>query len=240
MVEAPASPPRRIVGFHLDDEGQWVARLECGHHQHVRHNPPWVSRPWVITPEGRAKALGETLACKKCAAGAPPDPQPSSPELRFEPIDLDSAADIAIAFRADSFVCSFGSAERFYEADGKGHERYLAWLRERMRSIPGSCVHVWSGATIVGQIEMGRLKDEAELGYVSLYYLAPAYRNRGLGRRLDEYVTALLREQGFRAARLHVSPTNEQALRFYRKNGWLDLGPSAQHPYVHVMEKKLS
>jgi hypothetical protein len=64
-------------------------------------------------------------------------------KLQFEPIDLDSAAKTAIAFRADSFVCSFGSAERFYEADGKGHERYLVWLRERMQSIPGSCVHAW-------------------------------------------------------------------------------------------------
>jgi hypothetical protein len=61
----------------LDDEGQWVAQLECGHHQHVRHNPPWISRPWVVTPEGREAALHETLACKKCAADAPADPRPS-------------------------------------------------------------------------------------------------------------------------------------------------------------------
>jgi hypothetical protein len=27
---------RTIVGFHLDDEQQWVAELECGHDQHVR------------------------------------------------------------------------------------------------------------------------------------------------------------------------------------------------------------
>ncbi len=71
------APRRRIVGFHLDDEGQWVAQLECGHHQHVRHNPPWISRPWVVTPEGREAALHETLACKKCAADAPADPRPS-------------------------------------------------------------------------------------------------------------------------------------------------------------------
>ena len=67
------------------------------------------------------------------------------PELRFEPIDLSSAADIAIRFQADAFQCSFNSTEGFYEADGKGHERYLVWLAERMRSLPGSCVHVWSG-----------------------------------------------------------------------------------------------
>lgn len=67
---------RRIVGFHLDDEGHWVAQLECGHNQHVRHTPPWVNRPWVTTPEGRAQMLGKTLTCKKCKSGVPPDPRP--------------------------------------------------------------------------------------------------------------------------------------------------------------------
>jgi len=32
---------KRIVGFHLDEEQHWVAELECGHNQHVHHNPPW-------------------------------------------------------------------------------------------------------------------------------------------------------------------------------------------------------
>lgn len=68
---------RRITGFHQDGEGHWVAELECGHNQHVRHDPPWISRPWVVTPEGRAAALKRTLLCKKCAEGAPPDPRPS-------------------------------------------------------------------------------------------------------------------------------------------------------------------
>jgi ribosomal protein S18 acetylase RimI-like enzyme len=136
-------------------------------------------------------------------------------------------------------VCSFGSAERFYESDGRGHERYLVWLRERMQSVPGSCVHVWNGDSVVGQIEMGRFKGDPEIGYVNLYYLAAACRNRGLGRRLDEHATEFLRGLGFRAARLNVSPTNAQAIRFYIKNGWRDLGPSPLHPEVHSMEKKL-
>src|SRR6185312_9250223 len=38
---------RKITGYHRDDEQHWVAELDCGHNQHVRHNPPWVSRPWV-------------------------------------------------------------------------------------------------------------------------------------------------------------------------------------------------
>ena len=57
---------RRITGYHLDDEGHWVAELECGHQQHVRHNPPWMNRPWVTTAQGRTAALGAALDCNKC------------------------------------------------------------------------------------------------------------------------------------------------------------------------------
>jgi hypothetical protein len=66
---------KRIVGFHQDAEQHWVAELECGHNQHVRHNPPWTNRPWVVTQEGRANAMGQVLSCLKCDAGAPSDRQ---------------------------------------------------------------------------------------------------------------------------------------------------------------------
>src|SRR3569832_2957092 len=60
---------QNITGFHLDDEQDWVAELECGHNQHVRHRPPWINRPWVMTENGRASMLGHTLQCKLCVFG---------------------------------------------------------------------------------------------------------------------------------------------------------------------------
>ena len=50
-----------------------MARLACGHNQHVRHDPPWTSRVWVTTPEGREAHLGELLECRKCDRGEPRD-----------------------------------------------------------------------------------------------------------------------------------------------------------------------
>jgi hypothetical protein len=44
-----------------------VADLECGHRQHLRHDPPWQLRPWVLTAEGRARYLGVELPCASCA-----------------------------------------------------------------------------------------------------------------------------------------------------------------------------
>ena len=57
---------RDIVNFNQDDVGDWVAELSCGHAQHVRHNPPWIERPWVTSDEGRKAKLGESLDCGKC------------------------------------------------------------------------------------------------------------------------------------------------------------------------------
>lgn len=60
---------RTITGYHRDEEQHWVAELDCGHNQHVRHNPPWFVRPWVTTEEGRKGMLGTELDCKKCDRG---------------------------------------------------------------------------------------------------------------------------------------------------------------------------
>lgn len=64
---------QEIAGYHKDEENHWVAELVCGHFQHVRHDPPWVSRPWVITEQGRQNMLGFELNCKKCDQGVEPD-----------------------------------------------------------------------------------------------------------------------------------------------------------------------
>lgn len=57
---------RKITGFHLDAEQDWVAELDCYHNQHVRHNPPFINRPWVSTEAGRNEKIGATLYCKRC------------------------------------------------------------------------------------------------------------------------------------------------------------------------------
>lgn len=57
---------QKITGFHQDEENHWVAELLCGHRQHVRHDPPWTERPWVVTKEGRQTRLGTELNCVRC------------------------------------------------------------------------------------------------------------------------------------------------------------------------------
>jgi Protein of unknown function (DUF3565) len=64
---------KAIVGFHQDEMADWVAELECGHNQHVRHDPPWQNRPWTTTEAGRLDVMGRLLGCKKCDNAEPRD-----------------------------------------------------------------------------------------------------------------------------------------------------------------------
>lgn len=57
---------RPIAAFETDAEGHWVARLTCGHTQHVRHDPPLTNRPLVLTDAGRAQLVGVELDCRLC------------------------------------------------------------------------------------------------------------------------------------------------------------------------------
>ena len=62
---------RRIAGFHQDELGDWVAELDCGHTQHVRHNPPWQLRPW---PQ-HARAPAHHACTAQNAIAVPNNPQ---------------------------------------------------------------------------------------------------------------------------------------------------------------------
>lgn len=64
---------RRIVDYNQDNEGHWRVVLDCGHVQHVRHDPPIRTREWVLTDKGRASRLGSYLECRKCEEGVSAD-----------------------------------------------------------------------------------------------------------------------------------------------------------------------
>lgn len=64
---------RAITGFDWDDQEDWVAWLDCGHTQHVRHQPPFVERQWVTTTQGRRRHLGHHLDCVRCDHGELPN-----------------------------------------------------------------------------------------------------------------------------------------------------------------------
>jgi tellurite resistance-related uncharacterized protein len=61
-----AAVERSITGYHQDEDGDWVAELDCGHNQHVRHRPPFQMRPWVLSEAERQARIGAPLECPLC------------------------------------------------------------------------------------------------------------------------------------------------------------------------------
>jgi tellurite methyltransferase len=64
---------RPITSYHQDGVGDWLAELECGHNQHLRHQPPFQLRAWILDPEGRSARLGTPLDSAFCGRAEMPD-----------------------------------------------------------------------------------------------------------------------------------------------------------------------
>ncbi len=109
-------------------------------------------------------------------------------------------------------------------------------MRDKLSVDPGCCLHVWCGDEIVGQINLGRFIDPS-VGYISVFYVAPVWRGSGVADAMEEFAAVWFKGRHFRSARLSVSPTNVRAVRFYIRRGWRDLGPRADKPELHNMEK---
>lgn len=161
--------------------------------------------------------------------------------LSFLPINFELHSELCIKFRSDSFICSFGTADPFLEDDGLGSQKYLEWLKSKNCENYGT-FHIWRGQQIIGQLELGERKTIDDFGYVNLYYLVPNWRGRGVSYHIDEFAMTFLKRLGYQRARLSVSPSNSRAIKFYIRNGWVDLGTrtdvdkNLKFP-LHFMEK---
>lgn len=156
--------------------------------------------------------------------------------LSFRSIDLESHAELCVDFRRDAFICSFTDGnKRFALASGDQAQGYIKWLNKRITACPESCVHVFDGQEIIGQIET-ELRGQEKLGYVYLFYLIPSRRGQGFSDELHAYVMQLFQEVGVIRAQLSVSPTNQKAINFYKRHGWQDLGLRPGHKDTNLME----
>jgi ribosomal protein S18 acetylase RimI-like enzyme len=152
-------------------------------------------------------------------------------------LPLDSA--LAVQFSEDAFVCSFGSADRFWAEAGRDGRKWVARLAEKLEKDPRNAVNVCLDGSIVGQVVLGTSDTQPDTGHVNLYYLIPSCRGRGLASQLNTYALGVLRDQRYRKATLNVSPSNVAAVRFYLRCGWRGLGPRPAAPYVDTMERTL-
>src|SRR5688572_11036440 len=102
-------------------------------------------------------------------------------------------------------------------------ERYLRGLAARVEEFPEGHLLAFAGEACVGQLEL-QVPYGAEVGYVSLFYVTPAFRRQGYGRLLQRRAEQYFRSWEARRIELHVSPTNAGAVRFYQAMGYAVVG----------------
>lgn len=139
-----------------------------------------------------------------------------SQEYTYRLIDPVKDRDTAINIRRDSFDVSF------QDPDGMGDPQgYLIWMEMCNFMFPGSFAMMEKDGELVGQIELELLDYfNKRIGYVDLFYLLPKYRGKGIGSEQINYAETFFRKLGMDEYHLRVSPTNEPALKFYKKHGF--------------------
>lgn len=139
-------------------------------------------------------------------------------KLSFRPIEIDRDWDTLVRFHHDLFEISFGSHRTFSEII------YRGILRERLAQFPDGQMLALAGDAIVGQVEFWiRPYEGRDVGYVSLFYLTPDWRGRGLGVELVERAERYFRTHGMTEYQLRVSELNKRALGFYLRQGFVKL-----------------
>ena len=69
---------------------------------------------------------------------------------------------------------------------------------------------------------------EGQEGYLSMIAVRSGYDGKGIGTRLLSHTEKVCREQGMSSLRLEVNKSNDPAVSFYRKNGFVYTGEQTE------------
>ena len=166
-------------------------------------------------------------------------------ELRRRPSDQDALRHVCVdpsKYRAlyedcyaDAWLAAHGNLEGFSAGT------YYRAACEHYKRDRESIYLLYSGEDFAGLIDLDTQRGaHIGCGWVSLLYLRPEYRSRGLGVQLLGRAVAKYRRLGRRAIRLNVASDNPHALAFYQANGFKELSraPGAKAELL-LMEKSL-
>jgi len=120
-------------------------------------------------------------------------------------------------------------------------EPYFRAARDHYRRDPESVYLLYDGDSFAGLLDLDTARGEhAGYGWVSLLYLCPEYRGKGLGVQVLGRAVIKYRRLGRRSLRLHAAEDNKAALAFYRANGFRELSraPGCRAELL-LMEKEL-
>ena len=136
---------------------------------------------------------------------------------------------------ADAWTSAHGNLNGFEP------EPYYRAARDHYRRDPESVCLLYDGDVFAGLLDLDTARGEhAGYGWVSLLYLCPEYRRRGLGVQLLGGAVTKYRTLGRRAVRLYAAEDNTAALAFYRANGFAELSRApGTNGELLLMEKQI-
>lgn len=135
-------------------------------------------------------------------------------DLTYRRMDPNVDGPMAFAHYRETCIASFGGARRCLQ-----EAAYRSWLARRIEEFPDGHVLALLRGQIIGQLEL-QVPYGLDRGYVNLFYVSPAWRRLGLGRRMHDFALKYFRSWEADWADLHVSPTNAAAVAFYRSLGY--------------------
>jgi ribosomal protein S18 acetylase RimI-like enzyme len=142
------------------------------------------------------------------------------PTVVYRRIDPRADATVVTRHYHDAHVASFGDdpepPHRY-----SGHAGYLRGLAARVEEFPdGHVLAALPDGRVIGQLEL-QVPYGLATGYVNLFYVAPAFRGLGFGRRMHaEYGERYFRAWEATRIELDVSRRNTRAIAFYRGLGY--------------------
>ncbi|EGR7977946.1 GNAT family N-acetyltransferase [Vibrio vulnificus] len=157
--------------------------------------------------------------------------------MEFVPVNIETEGtlDLCVQFRRDAHIVSFGDDTNFNVGETK------AWFTKLNTFDNSGFYHVFKNNEVIGQIEFrnGLLDEQGvKFGYINLLYLLPEYRNKGLGSELEDFIFAQFKNERCAYAHLRYIPANLQAVSFYHKHGWTDVGEIGERG--QLAEKRLT
>ena len=156
--------------------------------------------------------------------------------LRDEVFNPEDDPALYSACYQDTWKISHNGSLRGYREDA-----CLLAAANRHKENPDSVRKLFLDNEFAGLIDCDVLHGaHAGYGWISLLYLTKEFRGKAYGVQLLARAIVLYKQLGRHAVRLHVSPSNTDALTFYRKQGFhiLQTEPTSNGA-VLLMEKQL-
>lgn len=140
-------------------------------------------------------------------------------ELRDEPLRFPEDSTLYSQCYRNAWIAAHGSDSGFVSSP------YLTSAIEHVKQDREAIRKLYCEETFAGLLELDVNRGkESGYGWITLLYLEPEFRDRGMGIQLLGRAVLFFRERGRDRIQLHVSEDNKKARAFYQRNGFSMIG----------------